>query len=265
MSKASVTILTYLKSLAEGIEKNAKELKEKFPPDINKLESKEIFQLKRIIEDYNSLRSQLFSHSSECLEIAKLPLPYISDDFLYNTTSTGKTLKITLYSSDVGEAISTLNRIENICHALISVLESIISPLTLEEKAKLEPLKEELSKISMNIKEVNFEKNLRIAINEYEKGDYLCAWLIAGRIITYMLQCIPGKTIDEKIAFLKEKGIITKDKEDVVNFIIKTDKETRNIASHNILAFPTSADAISLIADCIKLLEEIWIKYEPIL
>jgi len=46
--------------------------------------------------------------------------------------------------------------------------------------------------------------------------------------------------------------------------IIKTDKETRDIASHTISTFPTSADAISLIADCMKLLEKIWIKYEPI-
>ena len=166
--------------------------------------------------------------------------------------------------SSVGKVCGSLRELIIESNRAIGILENIVSPLTLEEKTKLEPLKEELSKISIRIKDINFEKNLMIAINEYEKGDYLCAWLIAGRVIVYILQCIPGKDINEKVVFLEEKGIITRDEKDVVNFIIKTDKETRDIASHTISTFLTSADAISLIADCMKLLEKIWIKYEPI-
>ncbi len=59
--------------------------------------------------------------------------------------------------------------------------------------------------------------------------------------------------------------MIRRERTDVINFILKTDKETRDIAVHTISSFPTLEDAISLTADCIKLLKEVWIKLEPLL
>ncbi|MEM2178203.1 MAG: hypothetical protein QW272_05225 [Candidatus Methanomethylicaceae archaeon] len=122
----SEVALIYLKGLFEGIKRRVEELKGKLPPTINELKSKEIFQLKSIIEDYNSPCSQLLSYSSEYPEITKLYLPHISDDFLYYIAPSGKTLKITLY--EVGEAISTLDKIENTCYALLNVLEFLLKP-----------------------------------------------------------------------------------------------------------------------------------------
>ncbi|MEM2179119.1 MAG: hypothetical protein QW272_09910 [Candidatus Methanomethylicaceae archaeon] len=250
MNKAQLTILTYLKSLAEGIEKDAKKLKEKFPPDIDKFESKEISQLKRIIEDYNSLRSQLLSHSSEYPEIAKLPLPYISNDFLYSTT---KTLKITLYYSDMGEAISTLNRIENICHALIDALEILLKPqIPSSITTKLSSLRKELEEMENKI-EPEISNNIKEAIDEIEQGHNLAAALIASRVICYVLDKIQGKNDKEKAKKLIELGVIEKERKDEYENFLRASRLSRNFLSHKPSLYPKPEEALQIVISAFHL------------
>ncbi len=112
---------------------------------------------------------------------------------------------LTVTHDNIGKVRGILRELRVECDRAIGTLEEKISYIPLAEKIKLEPLKEELSKISAEIKNVYLEKNIKNAINEIEVGHNLSAWLIAGRVIRYILQNIPGKTLDEKITFLKKK------------------------------------------------------------
>lgn len=75
--------------------------------------------------------------------------------------------------------------------------------------------------------DINYERNLNEAINEYEKGHYLASALITGRVIIYIHEQFDGKTDEEKIKFLQDKNIIEKSREGeaVKAFIIKASKK----------------------------------------
>ena len=56
--------------------------------------------------------------------------------------------------------------------------------------------------------------------------------------------------------FLREKGIIEKDRKDVHESIIKASRRARNFFSHDIKVFPTPSEALSLLGDAIGILEK---------
>ncbi len=167
------------------------------------------------------------------------------------------------YKTEEVQAESLLQKLILECDKVIGYIESLEPKIPLELKNKLDSLKEELQTITANISNTDFERNLEISIEECEKGDYLASWLISGRVIRYIFEKIPGKDINEKLKFLEDNNIVPKDKKEIVNLILRIDKETRNIGSHNISSFPQPKEAISLITDSLKLLELIWVKLEP--
>ena len=149
-----------------------------------------------------------------------------------------------------------LREIDIECDKAIGVLESIATPLSKEELKKLTPIREELEELSEVLPDINYERNLEEAIKEYEKGDYLASALISGRVIIYTLNQIPGQSDEEKVKFLREKGIIEKDRKDVHESIIKASRRARNFFSHDIKVFPTPSEALSLLGDAIGILEK---------
>ncbi|MGQ9788594.1 MAG: hypothetical protein ACUVQM_04755, partial [Candidatus Hadarchaeaceae archaeon] len=70
-------------------------------------------------------------------------------------------------------------------------------------------------------------------INEYEKGRNLASTLISGRVIVYALDQIEGKSEEEKIKFLQDRGIIQRDRKDMREFIIKAARKARHFLSHD--------------------------------
>ena len=148
-----------------------------------------------------------------------------------------------------------LREIDIECDKAIGVLESIATPLSKEELKKPTPIREELEKLSGVLPDINYERNLSEAINEYEKGDFLASALITSRVIIYALGQIPGESDEEKVKFLREKGIIEKDRKDVHESIIKASRRARNFFSHNIKVFPRPSEAHSLLGDAIRILE----------
>ena len=133
-------------------------------------------------------------------------------------------------------------------------MESITTPLSKEELDKLTSLRKELEKLSEILPDINYERNLNEAIDEYEKGDFLASALITSRVIIYALGQIPGKSDEEKVKFLREKGIIEKERKDVHESIIKANRKARNFFSHDIRVFPTPSEALSLLSDAIGIL-----------
>ena len=155
----------------------------------------------------------------------------------------------------VSEQEALLREIDIECDKAIGVLESIATPLSKEELKKLTPIREELEELSEVLPDINYERNLEEAIKEYEKGDYLASALISGRVIIYALNQIPKKSDEEKVRFLREKGIIEKGRKDVHESIIKASRRARNFFSHNIKVFPRPSEAHSLLGDAIGILE----------
>ena len=150
--------------------------------------------------------------------------------------------------------IAISREIEVECDKAIGILENIATPLPKDELDKLSALREELEKLSELLQDIHYERNLKEAINEYEKGDYLASALISSRVIIYALNQIHGKSDEEKVKFLREKGIIEKERKDVHESIIKANRKARNFFSHDIRVFPTPSEALSLLSDAIGIL-----------
>ena len=147
-----------------------------------------------------------------------------------------------------------LREIDIECDKAIGVLEGIATPLSKDELDKLSSLREELEKLSEVLPDINYGRNLEEAIDEYEKGDFLASALISSRVIIYALGQIPGKSDEEKVKFLREKGIIEKGRKDVHESIIKAGRLARNFFSHDIKVFPRPSEALSLLGDAIGIL-----------
>jgi len=156
----------------------------------------------------------------------------------------------------VSEQKALLREIDIECDKAIGVLGNIATALSKDELDKLSSLVEELEKLSEVLPDINYERNLSEAIDEYEKGDYLASALISSRVIIYTLNQIPGQSDEEKVKFLREKGIIEKDRKDVHESIIKASRRARNFFSHDIKVFPTPSEALSLLGDAIGILEK---------
>ena len=151
-------------------------------------------------------------------------------------------------------SLGILRKIEVECDKAIGVLESIATPLSKDELDKLTALRKELEKLS-DVLDINYERNLNMAIDEYEKGDYFASALISSRVIIYALNQIPGKSDEEKVNFLHEKGIIEKGRKDIHESIIKAGRLARNVFSHDIKVFPTLSEAHSLLGEAFRILE----------
>lgn len=157
--------------------------------------------------------------------------------------------------STVEETKGTLRQIAIECDKVIGALSTLITPLSPEDADKLSKLRSEIAKLTTKL-DINYEKNLGEAINEYEKGHYLASALITGRVIIYILAQIKGKNDEERIKFLQDKNMIEKSREGeaVKAFIIKASKKARNIFSHKIDRFAEPSDALGMLGDSVKLL-----------
>ena len=165
-----------------------------------------------------------------------------------------RSIKSTEWKYRTDEQKALLRTIDIECDKAIGALESIATPLSKDELKKLTPIREELEELSEVLPDINYERNLEEAIKEYEKGDYLASALISGRVIIYALGQIPGESDEEKVRFLREKGIIEKGRKDVHESIIKASRRARNFFSHDIKVFPTPSEALSLLGDAIGIL-----------
>lgn len=148
-----------------------------------------------------------------------------------------------------------LSEIDVECDKAIGALESMAAPLSEDDLDKLVALKEHLEGLSEVLPDINYEINVNEAINEYERGAYLASALISGRVILYALNQIRGESAEKKAQFLRDKGLIEKDKKDVYESILNADKRARDLYSYDITMFPSSSDALLLLDDAIEILE----------
>jgi len=194
---------------------------------IDDQEKRKIIETKMILEEYHN-------SSANVKSITKITLLYLS------------------IPSSVEQATGVLHRISIECDHVIGFLNAAITPLSPEDVDRLNKLRSELAEVTTKL-DINYEKNLTEAINEQEKGHSLASALITARVINYIIDQIEGETIEDKIKFLQEKGIIEKGGE-VKAFIIKASKKARNVFSHDIKILANPSDSLSMLGDCVKLL-----------
>ena len=140
----------------------------------------------------------------------------------------------------------------------MGALETIISSLSPEEILNLKLLNQEVEEILKDLPDklaYEFEKNLKEAIKEIEKGHFLGSALISSRLIVYILDQFPGENFKEKINSLREKGLIQEKGEISQEYVMKADKKARNYFSHNIKAFPDSSESLEILAISVRMLK----------
>jgi hypothetical protein len=110
------------------------------------------------------------------------------------------------------------------------------------------------------LKDINVRYHLLQAIKEYESGHHPATALIAGKVAVYaieQLRILLSAKSDEEAAEKLAKALGVKDNERklLIEKYLKACKLARNFFTHDLNAFPTASDALSLITDAIKLAE----------
>ena len=223
-------------------------------------------QANELLQQLSDIDRTRFQISSSFLEFtSSLKLDSIMNDInsetnilleAYNSSipDVKKTLGIKVSPIDKGRiAKARLRQLILECDKVIGLLKSIQTSLSTEEIDKMNHIRTEISKICEDL-DINFEKNLNMAVTESENGHFLASAIITSRIVEYVLDKIEGKNIEDKIDFLVSKGLIDKDRKDVKEAVIKASKLSRNFFSHRIDTFVESSEALTLLGDCVKIL-----------
>lgn len=132
---------------------------------------------------------------------------------------------------------------------IISFLKEDIL-LSEDTQDKLNSLSEELTNIKSYLSE-DVYNNLIKGKSEFENGGFLGSSLISGRIIKVSLDKIGGKDINEKISTLN-KLVLLREK-DGEQALVKANHFARNLTSHSLDIMPTASEAISYLAEAIKI------------
>jgi hypothetical protein len=159
------------------------------------------------------------------------------------------------FSDDRDKILGILRMVLMQSSKAVNALEQLVSPLSIEQLAQLKPLKEELKKLSLGLDNINYEKNLNEAIEKFERGNFLASALISSKVILYSLEQIRGGDVNKIIDFLIEKKILKEKGTETKEFILKANKKARNYFTHDINVFPNPSDVLSLLGDCMKILE----------
>ncbi|RLE85100.1 MAG: hypothetical protein DRJ67_09450, partial [Thermoprotei archaeon] len=91
------------------------------------------------------------------------------------------------------------------------------------------------------------------AIAEAEWGHYLASAMIASRVIRYIVDKIPGKRDEDKVEYLVESGVVSRDRKDIQKQVITSMRISRNFLSHRVDLFPDSGEALMLLGGAFSL------------
>jgi hypothetical protein len=174
----------------------------------------------------------------------------------------------TMLSTQV--AYTTLTRIINESDRAIGSLENMLSPISPQDRTKLDELKTEVKSLGEGMRDKRYTALLDKAIGEAEANHSLAASLLAAKVgdaaITKVIKILPKKsdnTIDDEelIQLLEGGGIRTpsEDRGTTKTQIIKAIKKTRDFTMHDLDADPDVGEAYGLIADAkyiLKLLKD---------
>jgi hypothetical protein len=144
--------------------------------------------------------------------------------------------------------VAQLQKLSIECAAAIGFLETLRSPIPTSDKDRLDSLQEQIS--SLETFNEKLHKHVSKAIEEYVKGHYLAAALLAGKATVYVLEQLPGKTDEEKADELVRSHLLN---DQMKPHFLRGARRARSYFTHDITAIPEPQDAISLVSDACDL------------
>ena len=228
--RAALAKVRKLKKFVEGFLKDVRS---------DKKEYIDIRSVKGLADRYEEVRSWIVRHFYGIGE----QMPLISSNTFYYRDS--GTLKLSLRREEV-EII--LRDMIIGCEAAEHGLEAILKPsVDSDVLDKLNSLRRELEELESEGLDPSIAKNLSEAIAEAEQGHCLASAMIASRVIRYIVDKIPGKKNEDKVKYLVESGVVSRDRKDLQRQIITSMRLPRNFLSHKVDLFPDSGEALMLL------------------
>jgi len=118
---------------------------------------------------------------------------------------------------------------------------------------RLASLRAELKSLKDRGLDINVIRNLDEAIAEAEQGHWLASAMISSRVISYVVDKIPGDKDEDKVRYLIKRGALPKDRRDVQQRVITSMRLSRNFLSHRVDLFPDPEDALMLLGGAFSL------------
>lgn len=156
------------------------------------------------------------------------------------------------------EALNILYGVLQGCKTAILPLKSMLnSEIPLATLNKLTSLRGELEELNLD---PDLMRNLEETIDESEHAHHLACAMMAGRVVQYLIAKAPGINVEEKarrvVELMIEKRMVLGDekaKEAELRQMLRIEKTSRDMVSHNIHYWPRAEDAIMLLGGAIKL------------
>lgn len=194
-------------------------------------------KLKVLIDEFNTLVGQVASVSTK-----------LRSDFYLSSISRLEIFDGYFCASF--DAQRAITEIQSRGSNAIAFLEKAIAPtLSKEQMDELRSLKEE----SLKVADINCQRNLLKAIEEFEQAHHLASALIASRTIVYVLEKIPGNNDEERVDKLFQKKLIPERREEAKLSLLRACRLARNALSHRIEIFPDPDEALSILANSVTL------------
>jgi len=173
---------------------------------------------------------------------------YETTRYAFATVSKGQSVPALLqYDQSVADTAQLL-KLSIECAASMAFLEALRSPIPTADKDRLDSLREEIA--SLETFDENLFKHVGGAIGEYEKAHYLASALLAGKVVVYVLEQLPGETDEDRASALVKSSLL--DEKMKPNFL-KGARRARVHFTHNISAVPLPQDALSVVTDACTL------------
>ena len=237
--QAALAKVRVLKRLAEEFLNNVKSSEEGVFSTKN---------VKNFADRYEEARSWIIKHFYEIGE----QMPRIDNNIFYISYYYGNPRLRSSLSR--GETEVVLRDVIMGCEVAEQGLEALLRPLVEPSILdKLSSLRRELEKLEDEGLDASVVKNLSEAIAEAEWGHYLASAMIASRVIRYIVDKIPGKRDEDKVEYLVESGVVSRDRKDIQKQVITSMRISRNFLSHRVDLFPDSGEALMLLGGAFSL------------
>ncbi|AKA48056.1 hypothetical protein IX51_01910 [uncultured archaeon] len=139
------------------------------------------------------------------------------------------------------------------CDKILGYLGAPNSNLSTEENNSLAKFASEAREICEGL-DSSYGRNIEVAKEAIENGQFLGGALVLGKIIDYALNQVEGKSIEERIEKLAENGALKNDMSGAKDAVIEANRKAMDYLSNRLDIFPDSSETLSLFGGCVATL-----------
>lgn len=172
-------------------------------------------------------------------------------------------------SSYPSNSYAILQNIKNDCEMIISLFSEDDNVVLDIDINNLNSLREEFG--NLGILDLHIQKNIEYAIKLFEKGESFASAIVTSRIMDVVINqiAIPDEIkkqndqkkknkkskVELKIEYLTKLGIINEKEKEMKLNLMKYLKLARNFLTHDLSFYPTNADALGILSNCIQIID----------